>query len=101
MLVADVLQPLVLLALLVALTPPLGAWIARVMAGERTVLSPVAGPPERLVYRLLRLDPAREQTWRASASSLLVFSVVGILVLYLLQRVQGVLPANPDGFGAV
>jgi potassium-transporting ATPase potassium-binding subunit len=101
MLVADVLQPLILLALLVALTPPLGAWIARVMAGERTVLSPVAGPPERLVYRLLRLDPAREQTWKAYASSLLVFSVVGILVLYLLQRVQGVLPANPDGFGAV
>jgi potassium-transporting ATPase potassium-binding subunit len=101
MLVADLLQPLVLLALLVALTPPLGAWIARVMAGERTVLSPVAGPPERLVYRLLRLDPGREQTWKAYASSLLVFSVVGILVLYLLQRVQGVLPANPDGFGAV
>jgi K+-transporting ATPase ATPase A chain len=101
MLVSDLLQPLVLLAAVVALTPPLGAYIARVMSGERTFLQPVLGPVERVVYRGLRLRPDREQTWKAYARSLLLFSLASIVVLYALQRVQGLLPLNPDGFGAV
>jgi K+-transporting ATPase ATPase A chain len=101
MLVGDLVQPLVLLAAVIALTPPLGAYIAGVMNGERTVLQPVLGPVERLVYRGLRLRPDREQTWKAYARALLVFSLVSVVVLYVLQRAQGLLPLNPDGFGAV
>jgi K+-transporting ATPase ATPase A chain len=101
MLVPDVVQPLVLLLAVVALTPPLGAYIARVMGGERTFLQPVAGPLERLVYRSLGVHPDREQTWTAYARSLLSFSLASIGGLYLLQRLQGLLPVNPDGFGAV
>src|SRR6266542_4313657 len=99
--ISDVVQPLLLLALVAALTPPLGAYIAHAMAGERTPLSRVVGPLERLVYRGLRLAPEREQSWKAYARSLLAFSFASIAGLYLLQRLQGLLPANPDGFGAV
>src|SRR6266540_330238 len=99
--ISDVVQPLLLLALVAALTPPLGAYIARAMAGERTPLSRVIVPAERLVYRGLRLAPEREQSWKAYARSLLAFSFASIAGLYLLQRLQGLLPANPDGFGAV
>jgi len=101
MLLSDLLQPLVLLVAVVALTPPLGAYMARVMRGERTFPQPVLGPVERAVYRGLRLRPDCEQTWKAYARSLLSFSLASIVVLYALQRVQGLLPLNPDGFGAV
>jgi potassium-transporting ATPase potassium-binding subunit len=101
MLVSNLIQPLVLLLAVVALTPPLGAFIARVMSGERTFLHPLLGPVERLVYRTLRLQPDHEQTWKAYGRSLLVFSLTSIVALYLLQRVQALLPLNADGFGAV
>jgi K+-transporting ATPase ATPase A chain len=101
MLVADLVQPLALLAAVAALTPPLGAYIARVMNGERTFLAPVLGPVERLVHRSLGVGPDREQTWKAYARSLLAFSVASVVLLYLLQRLQGLLPLDPDGFGAV
>jgi len=101
MLVSNLIQPLVLLLAVVALTPPLGGFIARVMGGERTFLHPLLGPVERLVYRTLRLQPDREQTWKAYGRSLLVFSLASIVGLYVLQRIQGLLPLNADGFGAV
>jgi K+-transporting ATPase ATPase A chain len=101
MLVPDLIQPLVLLLLVAVLTPPLGAYIARVMSGQRTFLHPLLGPVERLVYRALRVQPDREQPWKAYGRSLLVFSLASIVGLYLLQRVQGPLPLNADGFGAV
>jgi K+-transporting ATPase ATPase A chain len=101
MLVADIVQPLLLLLVVIVITPPLGRYIARVMEGERSFLHPVLAPVERLTYRALRVQPDREQTWKPYARSLLAFSVVSILVLYLLQRVQGLLPLNPDAHGAV
>jgi K+-transporting ATPase A subunit len=101
MLVPDLVQPLLLLGAVLALTPPLGGHIARVMSGERTFLDPLAGPLERLVYRALRLDPVRGQTWKAYARSLLGLSAVSIAGLYLLQWLQGLLPANPDHARAV
>jgi K+-transporting ATPase ATPase A chain len=101
MLVPNLVQPLVLLAAVVVLTPPLGGFVARVMGGERTFLHPLLGPVERVVYRSLRLRPDREQTWTAYGRSLLAFSPTSIVALYLLQRVQGLLPFNADGFGAV
>jgi len=101
MLAGDLVQPLVLLAAVAALTPPLGSYVARVMTGRRTFLHPVLGPVERLVHHSLRLRPDHEQTWKAYARSLLAFSLVSIVGLYLLQRAQGLLPGNPDRFGAV
>jgi K+-transporting ATPase ATPase A chain len=101
MLVADVVQPLLLLALVILITPPLGKLIARIMEGERTFLHPLLGPVERLTYRTLRLDPDREQAWKLYARSLLVFSLVSVAALYVIERVQGLLPGNPDEHGAV
>jgi K+-transporting ATPase ATPase A chain len=101
MLVPDLVQPLALLCAVALLTPPLGGYMARVMTGQRTFLEPLAGPVERLVYRGLRLRPGHEQTWKAYARSLLAFSLASIAGLLLLQRAQGLLPGNPDGFGAV
>jgi K+-transporting ATPase ATPase A chain len=101
MLVSDLVQPLLVLALLILITPPLGGYIARAMEGERTALHPLLGPVERLIYRALRIQPEREQAWKPYARSMLAFSVISIALLYLLQRVQGLLPLNPDGHGAV
>jgi len=103
MLVSNLLQPLLLLAAVIALTPPLGAHIARAMAGERTFLSPVFGPVERLIYRSLRLNPEREQDWKAYAGGVIAFSLVSLAGLYLLQRLQGLpfMPFNPDGRAGV
>jgi K+-transporting ATPase ATPase A chain len=101
MLVADVVQPLLLLVLVILATPPLGGYVARVMEGGRTFLHPVLAPVERLTYRALRVQPDREQAWQPYARAVIAFSIVSIALLYLLQRVQGLLPLNPDGRGAV
>ena len=84
------------LVVLTVLTPPLGAFIARVYEGKRIPgLSTVLGPVERGTYRLLRIDPEREQNWKGYAGSVLVFSAVGFVLLYLILRLQGHLPLNP------
>jgi K+-transporting ATPase ATPase A chain len=88
---------LLLVALLLA--KPLGVYMARVFAGERTFLSPVLGPLERLIYRACGIDPKAEQSWVQYAVGLLLFSLAGMLLLYALQRLQGVLPLNPQGLG--
>ena len=74
--------------------------MARVFSGERVALERVVGPAERLVYRALRIDPAHSQGWKAYAGSLLAFSLVGWLALYLILRTQGLHPhaVNPQGF---
>ena len=87
-------------ALIVAITPLLGGYMARVFTGERVLLERALGPAERGFYRLLRVDPAREQDWKGYARSLLAFSAVSWLALYALLRLQGSLPFNPAGFGA-
>lgn len=95
------LQILLFFALILAVTKPLGLFMARVFGGERTLLSPVLRPVERLLYRLTGVDESREMRWTEYAVSMLLFSVVSMLVLYLLQRLQGVLPFNPQGFAGV
>ena len=94
-------QIALVLALVLACAVPLSKFIADVYAGERTFLSPVMGPVERGFYRLAGVDPAREQDWFAYTIAMLVFSVAGFLVLYGVQRLQGLLPLNPRGFDAV
>jgi K+-transporting ATPase ATPase A chain len=83
---------------ILACAKPVGTYIAAVMEGKRTWLSPVFGPYERLIYRICGINPEREQRWTQYAASLLAFSVVSGLLLYLMQRVQGMLPFNPRGF---
>ena len=95
------LQLAVLVVLLVATTRLLGAYLAGVFGEGRTAGDRVFLPLERLVYRACGVDSAREQTWHVYALSLLAFSLVSVLGLYALQRLQGVLPLNPTDAGAV
>ncbi|HWZ82909.1 MAG TPA: potassium-transporting ATPase subunit KdpA [Terriglobales bacterium] len=95
------LQILLFLALIFAVTKPLGLFMARVFNREKTFMDPVLRPLERLLYRVSRVDETHEMRWTEYAVSMLLFSVVSMLVLYLIQRVQGFLPLNPQKFGAV
>jgi potassium-transporting ATPase potassium-binding subunit len=94
-------QIALVLALVLACAIPLSKFIADVYAGERNFLSPVIRPVERGFYRLAGVDPAREQAWFAYTIAMLAFSIAGFLVLYGVQRLQGLLPLNPRGFDAV
>lgn len=87
------------LAVLIA-TPILGGYMASVMDGDRTVLSPVLRPVERIVYRVCGIDESSEQAWKGYAVALLLFSLVGILVMYALLRLQDILPLNPNANAA-
>jgi K+-transporting ATPase ATPase A chain len=91
-------QIAVFCALLLIAMPLLGGYMARVFTGERVFLSPVIGPLERLVYRVLRVDPARGQGWKAYAGSLILFSGLFWLALFLILRTQTLHPFNPQGF---
>jgi K+-transporting ATPase ATPase A chain len=90
-------------AALLALTRPLGAYMARVYEGKAVLLHRVLAPVERLFYRAAGVpdsDDAREMTWTRYAGAMLVFNAVGLVVVYALQRLQGVLPLNPQGLAA-
>jgi K+-transporting ATPase ATPase A chain len=93
----DWLQILAFLAALLALTPLLGTWMARVFAGERHLLSPLTAPIERLVFRASGVDAEREMTWRAYAGAMLTFNLLGMLAVLMLQLTQAWLPGNPQG----
>jgi K+-transporting ATPase ATPase A chain len=93
---------LVALIVLIAVTaPPLGHFMAHVYEGGPSPLDKVFGPVERLIYRACRVDPEREQRWNVYALSLLAFSVVGFLLLYLQERIQTGLPFNPTDMANV
>ncbi len=89
------------LLLVLAATKPLGVFMTRVFNRERTFLDPVLRPLERLIYRLSRVDENTEMGWREYAVSMLLFSGVSMLLLYIIQRAQGSLPLNPQKLGAV
>src|ERR1700743_474611 len=88
-------------AIIIAITKPLGGYLARVFTGERTFLSPVLGPLERGFYRLSGVDPSEEQHWLTYAFAMLAFSIAGFVVLYAIQRLQSGLPFNPQHLPAV
>jgi K+-transporting ATPase ATPase A chain len=98
---ANWLQLLFFVAVVLATAVPLGRYMARVYGNDVAPGDRFFAPLERLVYRVCRIDPTREQGWTMYAYSLIAFSVMSLLVLYLLQRVQGLLPLNPTGVGAV
>ncbi|MGA3073833.1 MAG: potassium-transporting ATPase subunit KdpA [Bryobacteraceae bacterium] len=93
------LQIFLFFLVILALTKPVGLFMARLFEGERTFLHPVVRPLERLVYKLSGVDESNEQHWTHYAGSLLAFSLAGILLTYLIQRMQGMLPFNPQSFG--
>jgi potassium-transporting ATPase potassium-binding subunit len=95
------LQLLFYLAVLLLLVKPLGSHMARVYQGERTFLHFLGLPVEKLIYRALGTSPDTEMTWKTYATALLLFNFFGLLAVYLIQRVQGFLPFNPVGLGAV
>jgi len=95
------LQNLLLFLLVLACVKPLGGFMARVFMGERTFLSPVLAPVESAIYKLCRIDPAREMGWKSYLLAVMGFSVVGFVYLYALLRTQAWLPLNPQGFGNV
>ena len=94
-------QILVFLALIFLVTKPLGIFMARVFSREKTFMDPVLRPMERLLYRVTGVDEDHEMRWTEYAISMLLFSVVSMILLYLIQRLQGFLPFNPQKFGAV
>jgi potassium-transporting ATPase potassium-binding subunit len=95
------LQLIVYMVVLIALAKPLGTFIAKVYQGERTFLNPVMQPVERFIYRLSGVKAGEEMNWKIYAIAMMLFNILGLLVVYLLQRLQGFLPLNPQGFGAV
>ena len=86
---------------LLAVTKPLGVYMTNVFSGEKTFLSRVLGPLERLIYRVCRVDVKGEQHWTTYTAAMLMFSVVSLLVLYAFQRLQYYLPLNPQQFEEV
>jgi K+-transporting ATPase ATPase A chain len=98
---ASWLQLGVLVALVFAVTPVLGSYMAKVFGGGAAPGDRVFRPVERAVFRLTGVDPDREQRWTVYAASVLAFSLVSVLLLFLLQRVQGWLPLNPTDVGNV
>jgi potassium-transporting ATPase potassium-binding subunit len=94
-------QILLFLVIVFLITKPAGIYMTRVFECERTYLDPVMRPLERLIYRLTAVDEAHEMRWTEYAVSMLLFSLVSMLLLYALERLQGYLPFNPQHFGAV
>ena len=92
------LQIGIYLLVLLAITKPMGVFMARVFAGEKTFLDPVLRPVERLLYRLCGVDDTREMDWKEYTIAMLLSSSVGMLTLYLIERVQQLLPWNPQHF---
>jgi K+-transporting ATPase ATPase A chain len=96
-----VLQLLLYLVVLLALVKPLGWFMARVYMNKPCGLDRLLGPIERLLYRVAGINPSEEMGWKRYAGALMLFSALGLLFVYGLQRLQGILPLNPQGLGAV
>ncbi len=96
-----VIQCILYLAILVVLAIPLGAYIKNVMNGEKTFLSKLLTPCENAVYKVLRVDKDEQMNWKKYTISVLIFSGIGLVFLFLLQLFQDFLPGNPQGLPGV
>jgi potassium-transporting ATPase potassium-binding subunit len=99
MTVKGILQIVLYLAVLLALVKPLGTYMARVYEGKSIGLDRVLGPLERLIYRLCGIRPEQEMDWKQYVVAKLLFNAFGLLAVYALIRLQGILPLNPQGMG--
>ncbi len=95
------LQVAAFFLVILAVTKPLGIFMARVFSGQKTILDPILRPVERLLYRLTGVDESREMRWTEYTVSMLLFSGVSMILLYALERMQGWLPLNPQKLAAV
>ncbi|MDO4295874.1 MAG: potassium-transporting ATPase subunit KdpA [bacterium] len=98
---STIIQYILYLAILVVFAIPLGTYMQKAMDGEKTFLSPVLTPCENAVYKLLRVNKEEQMNWKKYSLSVLIFSGIGLLFLFLLQIFQGILPANPQGLPGV
>ena len=96
-----ILQYVMYLGILVLLAIPLGIYIGKVMNGEKVLLSKLLSPCEKLIYKVLGINKEEEMTWRRYSISVLIFSGVGFIILFLIQILQGILPGNPEGVGSL
>ena len=96
-----VIQYILYLAVLIVLAIPLGGYIKKVMNGEKTFLSKILTPCENAVYKVMRVKKDEQMNWKKYAVSVLIFSGIGLVFLFLLQLLQGVLPGNPQGLSGV
>jgi potassium-transporting ATPase potassium-binding subunit len=99
--VYGVLEIILLLVILLAITKPLGLYLTWVLDGHRTLDMPVIGGFEKAIYRVIGVKPLEEQGWKAYAAGVLLFSAASFGLLYLILRTQNWLPLNPEGFGAL
>lgn len=97
----DVIQYVLYLAVLVVLAIPLGRYMKKVMNGEKTFLFRILTPCENMIYKAMRVNKEEQMNWKKYAASVLVFSGIGLVFLFLLQLLQGVLPGNPERFPGV
>ncbi|MGZ9166736.1 MAG: potassium-transporting ATPase subunit KdpA, partial [Anaerolineales bacterium] len=95
------LQLIFYIVVLLLLAKPLGSFMAKVYQGQRTFLDRVLGPVERFIYRVSGVKPEEDMNWKTYAIAVMLFNVLGLIVVYALQRLQGVLPLNPQALGAV
>jgi K+-transporting ATPase ATPase A chain len=95
------LQILLFTVIVIALAKPVGVFLTHVFSGERTFLHPVFRPIERIIYKLTGVKEEREMHWSEYATAMLLYSLVSLLVLYLIQRLQGYLPLNPQNLPGV
>ena len=95
-----VLQIVVYFLIILALTKPIGAFMAKLFEGKRTFLHPVLRPLETLTYKIIGVNEQTEQRWTQYTAALLAFSIFSFLFVYFIQRLQGMLPFNPQGFNA-
>lgn len=96
-----VIQYILYLVVLIVLAIPLGAYIKKVMNGEKTFLSKILTPCENAVYKVMHVNKDEQMNWKKYAVSVLIFSGIGLVFLFLLQLLQGVLPGNPQGLSGV
>ncbi len=101
MMIFDWLQIGLYLTILLLLVKPLGAYMSHVFQGERTFMSPVVGPIERFICRILGTSADEEMDWKKYAVAFMLFTLVGIISLYALERLQSLLPLNPQNLGPV
>jgi len=97
----NLLKIFIYLGVIIAVTPVLGLYMKKVFAGEKTFLDPVFKPVERLIYRICGVDARKDQGWVEWTVVMLVVNGASLVILYLLQRLQHVLPLNPNHFGPV
>ncbi len=97
----DYLQIIIYIGALLLLVKPLGSYMAKVFQGERNVLSRAIGPLERFVYRISGIRSDEEMSWKTYAMAMMLFTLAGLVSLYAIERLQAILPLNPQNLGAV